>query len=597
MGFLDVLGVQNRKEKLMRIATCLAMVSLGTAAWQGGSAAGGRIAVRVDPRVELMSLIFRLAGNDEYNQPNSRSPYSEDIEAHFGEFRNHPAIKAARDLRNRRGVAFDAVMSMAMHIKDTVALEEKIPFDKKPPRLDSRWRVREARGFLDKARDFVKASRFNAFVADHKDYYERSAARLRDRIEQHAYIDWLDSFVGPRPGATFHAIPGLLNGGGSYGVGIRFPNGTEEISSVIGVWDFDTDGVPVFPKRIAGTITHEFCHSYTNPLVDAFAEQLEPAGKKIYPHCATDMKRQAYGNWKTMMRESLVRACTVRSALHHDGPDAARRAIAYQHSRGFRWVGELSGLLGEYEATRDRYVTLEAFMPKVVAFFNEYADRDLESLLAPRFEPMTLEAFMPKVVAFFNEYADRNLESVLASRLGPINSVFTGFRSADRMLVVMPDRIVDKDLAQRVERYVGEIHERFFADKGVRLVTASEVTEANLKDKAFVLYGSPASNRVLRDMAAKCRFTITHDHITIGGKRFAGRDLVLITCYVNPYNEKLRVLFYTSADDAQVINLNDFFHGPTEYLVGRWGPDGKPVTLHQGDYTRTTDGKWIIAAR
>ncbi len=165
------------------------------------------------------------------------------------------------------------------------------------------------------------------------------------------------------------------------------------------------------------------------------------------------------------------------------------------------------------------------------------------------------------------------------------------------MLVVMPDGIVDKDLAQRVEKYVSAIHERFFADKGVRLVTAPEVTEADLKGKAFTLYGSPASNRILREMAAKCGFTIAHDHVTIGGKRFTGRDLVLITCYVNPYNEKLRVLFYTSADDAHVINLNDFFHGPTDYLVGRWGPDGEPVTLHQGDYTRSTDGKWIIAGR
>ena len=40
-------------------------------------AAKNRIEVRVDPRVELMSLIFRLAGSSEYNQPNSKSPYSE----------------------------------------------------------------------------------------------------------------------------------------------------------------------------------------------------------------------------------------------------------------------------------------------------------------------------------------------------------------------------------------------------------------------------------------------------------------------------------------------------------------------------------------
>ena len=33
-----------------------------------------RITVDVDPRVELMSIIFRLAGNAEYNQPDRPRP-------------------------------------------------------------------------------------------------------------------------------------------------------------------------------------------------------------------------------------------------------------------------------------------------------------------------------------------------------------------------------------------------------------------------------------------------------------------------------------------------------------------------------------------
>lgn len=547
----------------MKLTTWLVTVSLGSVAWQSGSVRAGKVSVHADPRVELMSIIFRLAGNDEYNQPNSKSSYSDDVEAHFGEFRDHPAVKVARDLRRRRGVSFDAVMSMAMHVKDAVALQERVPFDKKPPRLDSRWRVPEARDFLEKAREFVKASRFNAFVADHQTHYEESAARLRERIEQRAYVDWFESYFGARPGWTFHAIPGLLNGGGNYGVGIRFHDESEEITSIIGVWKFDADGLPVFPEGIAGTIVHEFCHSYTNPLVDTFAKQLEPAGKRIYSHCTAVMRRQAYGNWKTMMRESLVRACTVRNALHQDGPDAARRAIEYQHGRGFKWVGELSELLDEFEAKRDRYLTLEAFMPKVVAFFNDYADRGLGSLLTVG--------------------------------LGPINEIFTEFALPGRMLVVMPDGIDDKKLAKRMETYVSGVHRRFFASKGVRLVRASEVTKADLKSNAFVLYGSPSSNPVLRDMAEQCNFRIVDQHVTIGGRRFDGRDLILITCYVNPYNESLMVLFYTSANDEHVINLNDFFHGPTDYLVGRWGTGGRPVPLHKGRYTRVADGNWIIA--
>ena len=55
----------------------------------------------VDTRVELMSIIFRLAGNPEYNMPNSNSRYADEVEQHFGRLRNHPAVKYAQGSARR----------------------------------------------------------------------------------------------------------------------------------------------------------------------------------------------------------------------------------------------------------------------------------------------------------------------------------------------------------------------------------------------------------------------------------------------------------------------------------------------------------------
>jgi hypothetical protein len=355
------------------IRKAAAVTALFTAT--AGAAPPGRIEVVVDPRVELMSLIFRLAGNPEYNQPNSASPYADEVEERFGPFRKHAAVTTARRLRRERGVSYDAVMSMAVHLKDTAGLAEKVPFEPRPARLDRRWRLDEARRFLAEARDFVDQSDFNGFVADQREFYEAAAARLRGQVEKRAYIEWFDEFFGDRPQARFRASVGLLNGGGNYGVGVRFADGSEEIAPVIGAYRFDRDGLPVFGRDIDGTIVHELCHSYTNPLVDAFADDLEPAGRAIYPSRASIMERQAYGNWKTMMYESLVRACTVRYALARDGPKAAQRTVDDNEGRGFTWTGKLAGLLGEYERDRDRYPTLDTFMPRVVRFFEKVARR------------------------------------------------------------------------------------------------------------------------------------------------------------------------------------------------------------------------------
>ena len=276
-----------------------------------------------------MSIIFRLAGHREYNMPNSKSPYSDEVEAHFGKFRNHAVVKAARKLRRTRGVSYDAVMSMAVHISDTKELKERVPFDQKPPRLDERWRVDDARDFLKKARDFVKKTEFNQFFAEHEKFYAAAAKRLEQRLSERDYIRWFDTFFGVRPGARFAAIPGLLNGGGNYGVGIQFPDGSEEITPVLGMYQFDDDGVPVVSTNIAELVVHEFCHTYTNPLVDKHAEELKEPAQMLYSQYAALMTRQAYGSWETMMRESFVRACTVRYSLANDGPAAAKASIAY----------------------------------------------------------------------------------------------------------------------------------------------------------------------------------------------------------------------------------------------------------------------------
>jgi hypothetical protein len=72
-----------------------------------------QLRVTVDARVELVSLLFRLAGNPEYNQCRIPS-YSADVEKQFGRFRNHTAVAFARELRQTQSVSYDACMSLAV---------------------------------------------------------------------------------------------------------------------------------------------------------------------------------------------------------------------------------------------------------------------------------------------------------------------------------------------------------------------------------------------------------------------------------------------------------------------------------------------------
>lgn len=348
-----------------------------------------RLEAAVDPRVELLSTVFRLAGHPEYNQPNSASPYAEEVETHFGSHREHAVIKMAQKLRAEHGVSYDAVMSMAVHLTDPPALREQIPFDQSPPRLDQRWKAEEARLFVDRLRDFVAETRFMDFYARHRKLYASAADRMERRLTDQAYVKWFDGFFGQRRGADFKVLIGMLNGGCCYGVGVRYPDGREEIRPVIGVWEFDDDGIPEFGAGITGTVVHELCHSYTNPLVDQHEEALEASGKRIYSTCAATMQSQAYGNWKTVVYESMVRACVVRFMHDTAGATAAQQQAAREHGRGFKWVGKLAEELGRYQHNRQRYETIDHFMPEVVAFFETYAEELPKATDVPTVVSMT----------------------------------------------------------------------------------------------------------------------------------------------------------------------------------------------------------------
>ncbi|MBI4324260.1 MAG: DUF4932 domain-containing protein, partial [Chloroflexi bacterium] len=87
---------------------------------------GALLRINVDARVELLSLIFRLAGNPEYNQARVES-YAEDAERQFGTFRDHPVVALAAKLRNTQGVSYDACMGMAVHLTDPGDLQFRTP--------------------------------------------------------------------------------------------------------------------------------------------------------------------------------------------------------------------------------------------------------------------------------------------------------------------------------------------------------------------------------------------------------------------------------------------------------------------------------------
>lgn len=331
--------------------------------------------VTVDPRVELMSIVFRLAGSPEYNHPSSRSPYAADVEKHFARFfgdderQCHAVIVMARKLRKERGISFDAVMSLAVHCDEKM----RYPYDRPLERLDHRWRMEDVRAFLALVRHFREASKFDAFFAAHRALYDAAVASHREIAEKSADVGWFDGFFGRKAEAKTVVILGLLNGPMNYGVGVRHPDGRETLTPVLGMYRFDDRGVPQPVPRFVPLLVHEIAHSYVNPIVDRHAALLAEPAAPLFRVKAPQMLKQAYSSWKIMMYESIVRAAVLEHLRQHG--NAVSQQVLDDYRIGFTWSSDLAQLLRTYEADRERFSTFDDFVPAVAAFFRREAQK------------------------------------------------------------------------------------------------------------------------------------------------------------------------------------------------------------------------------
>jgi len=348
---------------------CLLVIEAGCQAEPQEEKPPSSLKVTVDPRVELVSIIFYLAGNPEYNK--CRIPgYLKDVDQHFGSFRDHEVVSYASSLRSNNGVSYNAPMDVAVRVSDTGEFKEKISFEPLPENMDRRWTPECARTFSNAAKSFAADTDFEKFFAEHSSLYDEVTGRMEDLLAGENIESWLKGFYGKKSTANFTVIIGMLTGGHCYGAQLeKNDSGEAEFYCIMGVWKKDLKGIPRFDKSFIPFIVHEFCHSYVNPLVVKHSSELQAPGEKIYGSVEEQMRSMAYTDWKIMMFEYMVRASVIRFIRAHDGEKAAQSKIKEEKNNGFKHIEGLTGLLGEYEAQRDTYPDLDSFFPKIVEFF------------------------------------------------------------------------------------------------------------------------------------------------------------------------------------------------------------------------------------
>lgn len=332
----------------------------------------------VDKRTELLSIVFRLAGNREYS--NTAFPlYTDKIEAHFTPFKDHELMQLARKLRAENGVSYDAVMGMAVRLDDKLNLK-KSAIDST---FDGRWDRAQLDQFAVLLQKFVKDSRFNDFYRQNEALYKQAALNFMP-VYENIDVDWYRNFYGQQSNDIFRIILSMSNGGSNYGASVVDKNGVRNVYSVMGAWTTDSTGMVVYPsKNYLATLIHEFAHSF----IEFNSDDFRDSGEKIFAVVREQMASQAYGWWPTVIEEAAVRASVVKYLKDHNVPQReVDQEIFNQKRRGFVWIGGLVDEFEKYATQRAEYPTFQSYIPKLVEAYVAFAQYTVgyDSLVRPQ---------------------------------------------------------------------------------------------------------------------------------------------------------------------------------------------------------------------
>jgi Domain of unknown function (DUF4932) len=333
----------------------------------------------VDERVELLSIVYRLARPNDFVDNGNRA-YLNAVSNHFSSYSNHPLISYfnhVADSLQKKNIEFgywDA-LALAVHLSHPPKLEPVVPLHSVPP---DGWDNRTM--FLPKLvgllQMFYRDARCRDFFKSQAKYYQRVHDAYRKKGVK---IDaaWFRQFFGMDATEKYYPILGLMMGEADY-FRVDYQNNYRDTYTVFGCKNFDDNGVPTnFSDPVfSRLIPHELIHAFSNQFVDKHKSELQPSAEILIanPKVYALMKDTFYGNWQFLLYESMVRACYIKYLMATEkDKSVSEREFVKQEELGFVWIRGLVGELAAYESNRANYETIEMFMPMVVAYFGKVA--------------------------------------------------------------------------------------------------------------------------------------------------------------------------------------------------------------------------------
>lgn len=323
---------------------------------------------RVDERVELLSVVMRLAGVEEFCK-GMIPAYNRKVDDFFAAYREHPVVATARKMKRKYKFRRDAVLNLAIHLKiegDSVFFDPSLTTGG----LDSRSHNELTETFIRELSDFYKNTEARRFFDSERELYRSFGENTDRQVVDTIHTEWFNGFFGWHA-SDYCVVPTLLIGEYYfYACAIDKEGRKTTYFSIRGFLDQKMRASSDW-RLARSAVIRGIAHVYGNPLMDENRSAMKPYVKTIYKRMWSELDMEPYNVTEMVLYEGFARGVEVYYTQVFEGNTT--RLLNNQKTQGFYWLESFSDLLTVYADSRAEYKTIRDFMPQIMDFYRELA--------------------------------------------------------------------------------------------------------------------------------------------------------------------------------------------------------------------------------
>lgn len=387
--------------------------------------------INVDERFELTGIAFRLADDISFRQ-SEPAQYLSDVDAYFHQYEEHELILFLKKMLSRHAV-FDLAMPacLASDIKITksriVWNDEWITISENSENEENKtmWSRQEFDEYLKLLNKFYKDTHFHQFYLEHRHFYSKAEEKMSQLVST---IDsnWFTDFFG----SPFHMDNIWIaptNGWNNFSLTKKNKSDKVYYNCVIGCWETDTAGDPIYGTNEFTVLIHEICHNYN----DSICKRSEPIFKDIcdtlFHYVENELTRAHYGYPAAILYENINRLAEYSYYISHGtlSDSLLDDRLKSQVTIGFIWFEEMLRYMSIFHSNRAEYPTFQDFFPKIKMFLEQVVE-NMDSYYLPRFN--TFRSRVIATIPINNSVVDTSLNQIVIIFSKPM---FTDFKWID----------------------------------------------------------------------------------------------------------------------------------------------------------------------